>query len=287
MRILVCFKVVPDLDNVLADEWNACIEGNIDLSYVKKIYNSFDEAALETALRLGEAAREQGQDVDVTALTISSESIDSFLKNLYAVKVDKVIKIECDRDIRFNAWGVASIIATYVKEVGVYDVILMGCQAGVGNNGQTALLTAEMLGYPCVTQVIELAPAGKHLRVTNQIDQGIRRQSIKTPVVLAVGNAVHPYLRVATLKEKMAAFKREIHYLSLDSLKIAPDQVEAYNDKFLVRLYRESVEKQCEYIKGASDREKAQVLYDRYISDYVSKRGKQNEDSSYCLESKW
>lgn len=94
-KILVCFKIVPDLDDVMTDDWNACIEGNIDLSYAKKIYNCFDESALEMALRLGDTATGQGQDVDVTALTIGSGNIDNFLKNLYAVNVNKVIKIEC------------------------------------------------------------------------------------------------------------------------------------------------------------------------------------------------
>lgn len=275
MRILVCFKVVPDLDNVLVDEWNACTEGNIDLSYVKKIYNSFDEAALEMALRISEIAKEQGQDAEVTALTISSENIDSLLRNLYAVKMHRVVKIECDCDVRFNAWGIAQIIVSYVREAGMYDVILMGCQAAVGNNGQTALLTAEMLGYPCITQVMDSVPVGEHLRVVSQIDQGIRRQTIKPPAVLAVGNAVHPYLRIPTLKEKMGALKSEISYLSLPSLKLSPDQIERYNDKFLISLYRESQGRQCEYVEGASPEEKAQVLYDRYISSYLSsKEGK-------------
>jgi electron transfer flavoprotein alpha/beta subunit len=281
MKILVCFKVVPDLDAVIADDWNACTEGNIDLSYAKKVYSCFDEAALEMALRLGDTANEQNQDVDVTALTIGSGNIDNFLKNLYAVKVNKVIKIECDRDIRFNACGVAGIIASHVKEVGVYDAILMGRQAGVGDNGQTALLTAEMLGYPCITQVIELVTAGNYLRVTNQVDNGVRRQSVRKPVMLVVGNAVHPYLRIATLREKMAAAKSEIIYLPLDNLIITPSELENYNDKSLVRLYRENKEKRCKYIEGASAGEKAQILYDRYL-----KEGKEHEDCSCCLESK-
>ena len=280
-KILVCFKIVPDLDDVMTDDWNACIEGNIDLSYAKKIYNCFDESALEMALRLGDTATGQGQDVDVTALTIGSGNIDNFLKNLYAVNVNKVIKIECDRDIRFNAFGVANIITSYVKKAGVYDVILMGCQAGVGDNGQTALLSAEMLGYPCITQVIQLLPDEKNLRVTNQIDEGIKSQSVRMPVVLAVGNAVHSYLRIATLREKMAASKCEIAYLPLDKIKITADEFDNDNDKTLVRLYRENKEKQCEYIEGTSAREKAQILFDRYL-----KEGKKHENSSCCLESK-
>ena len=57
----------------------------------------------------------------------------------------------------------------------------MGSVSSDGNNGKTPLLTAEKLGWPCVTQVIqmELVDEG-HLRVTSMQDVYKRQVMPKT-----------------------------------------------------------------------------------------------------------
>lgn len=51
MKILGCFKVVPDLDLIVDEDW--AVEGQlqIDAGYVKLVWNCFDEGALEMMLR--------------------------------------------------------------------------------------------------------------------------------------------------------------------------------------------------------------------------------------------
>ena len=58
MKILGCFKVVPDLDLVADEDWRTGGGLAVDTSYVKPVWNCFDEGALEMMLRLSDYGRE-------------------------------------------------------------------------------------------------------------------------------------------------------------------------------------------------------------------------------------
>ncbi len=271
MKLLVCFKVVNDLDSVMDEDWNHTSDGNVDISYTKRNLNCFDESALEIALRLCDQARERGKEAQVTALTIAGKNlhIENSISNLFAVKCTNVVKIECDMDMRFNPRGVAAIISRYIHCGEDFDAIFFGRQASVGDNGQTGLLTAEMLGLPCVTEVSEVTLEGKDLRITSQIDGGVKRQTVTSPVVMTIGNALHAYLRVATLREKMTSFKSQPTILTPRILGIPDEKLEALEDITLCKIYRENKEKQCIILEGTDAAEKAKLLYLQYIKKVI------------------
>jgi electron transfer flavoprotein beta subunit len=267
MKLLVCFKVVNDLDSVMAGDWDHIADENMDIGYTKRNLNCFDESALEIALRLCDQVREKGGEAEVTALTIAPRDshIENWIKNLFAVKYTDVVKIECAADLRFNPRGVAAIISRYVQRNEKFDAIFLGMQAGVGDNGQTGLLAAEMLGLPCITEVSEVTLERDYLRIVSRIDGGVKRQTVTSPVVIAVGNARWVYLRVATLREKMTSAKRQPTIITQGSLGMPNEKLATLADTTLCKLYRENREKRCIILEGADAAEKARLLYSRYI----------------------
>lgn len=50
MKILGCFKVVPDYDLVAEEDWKPDEQLHIDTGYVKLLWNCYDEGALEMML---------------------------------------------------------------------------------------------------------------------------------------------------------------------------------------------------------------------------------------------
>ncbi|MFR1053026.1 MAG: hypothetical protein ACLSFB_00470 [[Clostridium] scindens] len=50
MKILGCFKIVPDLDFIAQEDWMADGQFQVDTSYAKLLWNCFDEGALEMML---------------------------------------------------------------------------------------------------------------------------------------------------------------------------------------------------------------------------------------------
>lgn len=268
MKILGCFKVVPDLDLVAEEDWIADDQLQIDTSYVRILWNCFDEGALEMMLKLSDLS--EGFDVvyELNALTIGRRLHEPFLKTLYALKFSHTARIEAEEDISFCPEQTAGMIADYVRKVAPQDVIVMGTQSSDGSNMKTPLLTAEELGWPCITQVTGIEPADEeHLKVRSQEDGLDVIQIIKTPCVLAVGNAPCAYLRVPTLKDKMKLGKQPIELIQKEQLSMGKADCTVE----LVSLEKMDNHRDTILIEGDSPEEKAEILYHSYLKERLEK----------------
>ena len=273
MKILVCFKAVPDLEMLSVEDWAVDSSLDIDTSFVKNELNCFDESALEMALKLSDYSEGFGAFINLTALTIADNKSELFLKNLYALKFNKAVRIEIDSDIIFNPEIVSAVISQYIKEKDKQDVVILGRQSGVGDNAKTPLLVSEMLGWPCITQVIKIEPTKEEgtLKVKSYVDGGILTQVVKVPVVLSIGNAPNSYLRVPTLKDKMKYGKTPIEVMEVSdfNLNVYSDKI-TYNAQ-LVCLEKIKGSRDGVIIEGNTPEEKARILYDLYLKERLEK----------------
>ncbi|MDR3146591.1 MAG: hypothetical protein LBU21_09960 [Treponema sp.] len=88
MKIAVCFKAVPDFDQVVDADWDA-FSLAADWTYVRRIFGCFDESALETALRLRSAWEAAGETTECTAVT-AAPLPSPLCKTLFAAGFDRV-----------------------------------------------------------------------------------------------------------------------------------------------------------------------------------------------------
>jgi electron transfer flavoprotein alpha/beta subunit len=266
MNILVCFTVIPELEMLIDEDWVVDENLQIDVDFLKHGLNCYDESALEIALKFSDAARELHVSLNLSALTIAGPKATSILKTLIALRFDRVVRIDNYEDIRFNSMAIASILSQYVFKHAPQDVLLMGRQSGIGENAKTPLLVAEMLGWPCITQVTEIEPVDKnHLMVTCQVDDGRLQQTIQTPCVMSVGNAPNSYLRIPTLKDRMQFRKRAVELLYAKDFKPFGEEIE------LVSLEVVNHERPGILIEGATPEEKAKNLYEAYLKERLEK----------------
>jgi electron transfer flavoprotein alpha/beta subunit len=258
MKALVCFKPIPDPGMFADQDWEAMDTHQPDLSFVRKTFNCFDESGLEIALRLSERAKANHLPFDLKALTIDDAGADLFLQHLLALQYDRAVRIEPDPDLdlRFNALAVSFLIASYVKTRGDQDLVILGARGGIGDNGQTGMLVAERLGWPCIREVSEVDFVFPHcLRVSSRTDDTVMAQTVRLPLVLTIGNAPEsPFLRVPTLKQKLGAAKKKIEVLEFPGL-------EADNDKTLTDLRSRDRGRACVFLEGEGPQEKAEQLY--------------------------
>jgi electron transfer flavoprotein beta subunit len=264
MKILGCFKIVPDLDLIADEDWIADESLNVDTSYGKLLWNCFDEGALEMMLRLSDLS--EGFDVvyELDALTVGSRQHERFLKTLYALGFAQCIRVETEQNISFCPEKIAEIVADYVAQQNIVDVIVMGTQSSDGSNMKTPLLLAEKLNWPCITQVTEILPVDETcIKVISSEDGNKATQVIKSPCVLAVGNAPCAYLRVPTLKEKMRLGKKTV-------ISVSSERTERLTDQSTVELTAlNSLEnkRSTVVITDGTPQEKARELYDRYLRE--------------------
>jgi len=106
--------------------------------------------------------------------------------------------------------------------------------------------------------------------VTSRREGAVLTQTVGLPLVLVIGNVLRsPYLRVPTLKEKLAAKKKQVLVLSPTDLAIAPDNLTG-NDRTLVGLFRQRQDRQCVMLEGENAREKAKTLYHQYLAERLN-----------------
>lgn len=208
VRILVCFKVTPDYEALRDADWVAGPGDAVRSRYVRRVLNCFDESALELALRLREDAAGQGVVAELGALSVGGRETEPFFATLYALGYERAARIEAGAALDYAPVATAALLAGYARHVDRSDLLLLGSRCGPGDSGTIPFLVAEELGWPCVTQVTEVAPAGAGLRVTGAAEDGRLSLTVRPPCVLAIGNALVSHLRVPTLTDRLA--RREL-----------------------------------------------------------------------------
>lgn len=203
MKVLICFKVVPDMD--MMGDWNVGAAGTIDFSPLRKLWNCFDEGSLELFLKLRDAGENGDDPLRLDVLTVGGAYCDTYLKTLAALGFDSMIRIA--RDDSCSPELTARIVAAFVRYRSSYDFIVMGAQSPERNSGVTPFLTAEYLGWMCISHCLSIAVSASGPRgavtVHSHSDAGELVQTIRPPCVFTVGNSADAYLRTPTLKERL------------------------------------------------------------------------------------
>ena len=261
IKILGSFKIVPNLDAVQAQEWETA-QQHICFDYVKTDWNCFDESALEMILRFSADAEGLGMPMELTALTLGASVADSYLHTLQALGFHRAVRIEQDEQDAFYPERRAAKIAGYVKCQGHQDLVVMGCQSSDEMNGKTPLLTAEYLGWPCVTQVLAMEPRqDQQLLVEQCVDGGTVKRLVQLPCVIAVGNAPCAYLRVPTLKDRLQRGRAPIDMYVPDESALAAALPQARMLGWQpVHETRDGI-----VIEGDTVEEKVETLYGSYL----------------------
>jgi electron transfer flavoprotein alpha/beta subunit len=274
MKIAVCFKITADYSRLSEDDWTWDEHHFVDTGFVRRIFNCYDESALEMALNLSHSAENFLEKDELTALTVDDPKSDLFLKHLMALGYDQGLRIQCSQnsdpgiDLRFNPSAVSHLISTCIRQQG-QQLVLFGIQGGDGDNGQTGLLVAEQLGWPCIREVTKVARTKDPgcLKVFSRIDTAALVQTVKLPMVLTIGQSLDaPFLRFPSLKQKLAAKKKQVTLLSDKKLGLNTSKL-IHQQMSLVDLERPQAKKSCVFINAVDTREQARHLYDQYLKD--------------------
>lgn len=243
LRITVCFKIVHDLEYIQAEELIALRDGRLDLNLFKTIFGTYDEAALETALRLADGARAEGNEAELSALTVVQKNTKldrRFAQDLFAVGFDTVTALYTDEDIDFQPGVSAQILSNYLagESAERKQIIIMGKQTSPGESGMVPLLTAGLLQLPLTQNV-------RALHYSNDLHSG----------VYVVAEAEHPWLRVATLREKLAAKEKQM--IEIDAGEVNSSFGALQFDQY---IYEEK-KRQCRMIEGKDLEEQVGKLW--------------------------
>ncbi|MFD7507419.1 electron transfer flavoprotein subunit beta/FixA family protein [Streptomyces sp. NPDC059850] len=222
LRIVVCVKYVPDAtgDRHFAEDLT------LDRDDVDGLLSELDEYAVEQALQIAEERRREGDDAEITVLTVGPEDARDALRKALSMGADKAVHVEDDDLHGTDALGTSLVLAKAVEKTG-YDLVVCGMASTDGTMGVLPAMLAERLGVPQVTLLSEVSvEGGADGTVTGRRDGDTATELLQAslPAVVSVtdqsGEARYP-----SFKGIMAAKKKPVTSWDLSDLDIEAEEV--------------------------------------------------------------
>jgi len=200
MNIVACIKRVPTTDlqpKVAADGTH------LDTSSVQYMISFYDEIAVEEAIRTKEK-----HGGEVTVLTIGPAEASKEIRECLAKGADKgVILTDGDWSSRDNH-ATAHALKAKIEDLGA-ELVFCGRLATDRDSAAVGPMLATLLGWSCVTDVVELEIADGKGTARREADGGLESYAFSLPAVITCQKDLNEP-RYAGLKGIMAAKKKPI-----------------------------------------------------------------------------
>ncbi|MFA3782929.1 electron transfer flavoprotein beta subunit/FixA family protein [Melioribacteraceae bacterium 4301-Me] len=198
MKIAVCVSHVPDTATkiVIGPDGKS-----IDPNGVTYVINPYDEFAIEEALKVKEKLG--GETV---VITLGGEASKETIRKSLAMGIDNAVLLK-DENFR-DSFSVASALAAEIKNQNA-ELVFMGKQSVDYDNSIVGQMTAEILGYNCVSVVVDLKIEGNKIIAEREIEGGKEVIETTLPAVITAQKGLNEP-RYASLKGIMAAKKKNI-----------------------------------------------------------------------------
>ncbi len=215
MNIVVCVKYVPD---ATADRHFES-DDTVDRQGVDGLLSELDEYAVEQALQI----KDQGDDVEVTVLTVGPEDATDAIRKSLQMGADKGVHVLDESIAGSDSIATSLVLAEAIKKL-EYDLVACGMASTDGSMGVVPAMLAERLGVPGLTLGSEVELDGDTVRIRRDGDTATQTVEGTLPVVLSVtdqsGEARYP-----SFKGIMAAKKKPLETWSLSDLGVSAAQV--------------------------------------------------------------
>ena len=198
MKIAVCISHVPDTATKIKIGPD---EKSIDTNGVTFIINPYDEFAVEEALKTKEKL-----GGEVVAISLGTDANKDTIRKALAMGVDSGVLLKSDSPK--DSISVAKALADEIKNQGC-EIVFCGKQSVDHDNSIVPQLTAEILGYNCITVVVDLKIEDKKVIAEREIEGGKEVVESELPIIISAQKGLNEP-RYASLKGIMSAKKKVI-----------------------------------------------------------------------------
>jgi electron transfer flavoprotein beta subunit len=214
MKILVAVKQVPDTATQVKIGSDP---RQIETAGITWIVSPYDEFAVEEALRIKEK-RGQGE---VVAVSVGPDRVKEALRSCLAMGCDRAVHVNDAALAEADTLTTARVLAAVVKQEAP-QLVLCGRQAIDDDMGAVAAQLAEVLGWPCLSWIMEEAvdAEGRTVRAARQVEGGLEVFDVPLPAVLSAQKGLNEP-RYPTLKGIMGAKKKEIREVKAADLGVS------------------------------------------------------------------
>jgi electron transfer flavoprotein beta subunit len=198
LKIVVLAKQVPDTRNVGKDAMKE--DGTVNRAALPAIFNPEDLNALEQALRL----KDRYAGSTITILTMGPARAAEIIREGLFRGADNGYLLTDRAFAGADTLATSYALATAIRKIGDYDIIIGGRQAFDGDTAQVGPQVAEKLGLTQITYAEEIVKIeDDRITVKRHIPGGIETVEGPLPIVITVnGSAAACRPRNAKLVQK-------------------------------------------------------------------------------------
>ena len=189
LKIIVLAKQVPDTRNVGKHAMKE--DGTVNRAALPAIFNPEDLNALEQALRLKDAY----PGTTVTLLTMGPGRAAEIIREGLYRGADGGYLLTDRAFAGADTLATSYALATAIKKIGDYDIIIGGRQAIDGDTAQVGPQVAEKLGLTQVTyaeEILNVDEKNRSITVKRHIDGGVETVEGPLPIVITVNGSAAP-----------------------------------------------------------------------------------------------
>lgn len=209
MRYIVCIKQVPNTTEIKIDP----VTNTLVREGVESILNPFDTYAIEEAVRLKEA-----HGGTVIAISMGPPQVESALREAVSLGVDEIYLLSDRKFAGADTWATSYTLASAIRHLGDYTLILTGQQAIDGDTAQVGPGIAAHLDIPqtCFVRRIESFTKDR-VRLQRLMEEGVDTLEMNLPGLITVVKEINTP-RLPSLRGKRQARNVEMKVLSADDL---------------------------------------------------------------------
>ena len=246
MKIVVCLKVTPKIEQIKFDEQRKTIvrEG------VENEINDADKNALEAGLKLKDAA-----GGSVVVLSMGPPSFEPFLRLAVAMGADDAILLSDRVFGGADTYATSRVLAAGIEKLRPFDMVLCGEASSDGSTEQVPPSIAGWLGIPHVSYVSEIEVAGEKVRARREVTDGHEVVEARPPLLASVQLGCNSPRFPDFRRKRWADKEFKLKVMTNQDLGFAPADVGLEGSRTEVTgLSRmRSPERKREFIQGTED----------------------------------
>jgi len=215
------------------------------------VISPFDENAVEAALRI----KDSHGDSKITALCLGRDLDMAVVKKPLSMGCDELVLLQDDAFEGGDSFATAYALATAIKKMGEFAIVLCGRQAADWDAGQVGLGIAELLGIPSVAPAQKIEIKDGKAVVERVVADGYEVIEVPLPALIAVSNELGEP-RYPTMKGIMVAKKKAVTVWTAQDLGLDRSMIGASAAKSkMLKLFTPVREARCEFVAGETAEE--------------------------------
>jgi electron transfer flavoprotein beta subunit len=260
LQIIVCIKQVPDPGGPV-DVFKIDSEAKKIIPVgIPPVINPFDENALEAAFHIKDT-----YGAKVTAMSMGEKLAEPVLRKALAAGADELILLVDQHFKDLDSYSTAYVLSRAIREIGVYDLILTGRQAGDWDFGITGLLIAEMLQIPSVNLAKKMEIRDDEIWVERLTRDGYELVKSPIPALITVSSEIGE-LRYICIRALQSVSAKPITVYRADDLDL---DIQGLRPRKVFNLLAFQGQRECTFIEGNSHQQKGENLALKLREDRV------------------